>query len=167
MRAIKVGRPRKPLPAEETDRDFWPEADPASAAYRGRTRRLLYRYMRQSIEVGRLPSLLGRECFPSKVSHHRVPTFEDSVLFVHDVESCLERLEPRLRQMIAMIVLEEYTEEETARIVHCNVRTVRRTYLEALDRLAEEFLRVRLLASFACQDAKRPPRKVTDCNSWK
>ena len=36
--------------------------------YRGRTVAMLRRYMRYSIETGRLPSLLGREFFRAKVT---------------------------------------------------------------------------------------------------
>lgn len=42
--------------------------DPDLWLYRERTIALLKRYLRISIEVGRLPSLLGRELFRSKVS---------------------------------------------------------------------------------------------------
>src|SRR5881396_3326590 len=54
--------------------------------YRERTLALLRRYLRISIEVGRLPSLLGRELFRSKVTSYRMGSFEDGVIFVHDVE---------------------------------------------------------------------------------
>lgn len=38
--------------------------------YRGRTVAMLRRYMRYSIETGRLPSLLGREFFRAKVTSY-------------------------------------------------------------------------------------------------
>jgi len=50
--------------------------------YRGRTVAMLRRYMRYSIETGRLPSLLGREFFRAKVTSYTVVTFEDRVIFV-------------------------------------------------------------------------------------
>jgi len=52
-------------------------ADPDLWAYRERTIALLRRYLRISIEVGRLPSLLGRELFRSKVTSYRMSSFED------------------------------------------------------------------------------------------
>ena len=55
--------------------------------YRGRTVAMLRRYMRYSIETGRLPSLLGREFFRAKVTAYTVVTFEDRVIFVHDMRS--------------------------------------------------------------------------------
>jgi hypothetical protein len=64
--------------------------DPDLWLYRDRTVAILKRYSRLSIEAGRLPSLLGREFFRGHVSHYQVTTFEDVVIFVHDVETCLE-----------------------------------------------------------------------------
>ena len=107
--------------------------------YRDRTLALLHRYFRMSIEVGRLPSILGREFFRAKVSHYRAQTFEDAVVFVLDVERCLERLDEVSRRLIAYIVFQEYTREETARLLHCTDRSLRRRYPEALDRLTQIF----------------------------
>jgi|SRR5271169_6008166 len=42
-----------------------------------------------SIETGRLPSLLGRAFFRAKVTSYTMVTFEDRVIFVHDIEKCL------------------------------------------------------------------------------
>jgi hypothetical protein len=61
--------------------------------YRGRVVAMLRRYMRYSIETGRLPSLLRREFFRAKVTSYTVVTFEDRVIFVHDMERCLDRLD--------------------------------------------------------------------------
>ncbi len=47
--------------------------------YRGRTVAMLRRYMRYSIETGRLPSLQGREFFRAKVTAYRVVMFEQMV----------------------------------------------------------------------------------------
>jgi len=67
--------------------------DPDLWLYRRRTVGLLKRYLRMSVEVGRLPSLLGREFFRTRVSRHQVGTFEDAVIFVHDVERSLQQLD--------------------------------------------------------------------------
>src|SRR5438128_12008129 len=74
--------------------------------YRDRTRALLRRYFYTSIEVGRLPSLLGREFFRAKVTYYRASSFEDAVIFVHDVERCLQSLDPVSHRLIAMIVVQ-------------------------------------------------------------
>src|SRR2546425_12524226 len=50
--------------------------------YRDRTMGLLRRYRRISIEVGRLPSLLGRELFRTKISSYHGARFEEAVIFV-------------------------------------------------------------------------------------
>jgi hypothetical protein len=93
------------------------------------------------VEVGRIPSLLGREFFRTQVTSYHMSTFEDVVIFVHDVERSLEKLDRFEQKLIAKIVLLEYTQEETARILGCWRRTVGRRFPEALDRLSEIFLR--------------------------
>jgi hypothetical protein len=101
--------------------------------------------MRLSIEVGRLPSLLGREFFRTQVTSYRSSTFEDSVIFVHDVERSLEKLSEFDKKLIAKIVLQEYSQEEAARSLGCGHRHAARCYVEALDRVSEIFLSRRLL----------------------
>lgn len=122
--------------------------------YRDRTRALLRRYFRMSIELGRLPSLVGREFFRSRVTSYRMHTFEDAVIFVHDTERCLERLDPLGQQLIARIVFQDYTLEETAALVGCGRRTVVRRYPRALDRLSELFLEAELLRPLPCQEGE-------------
>lgn len=58
---------------------------------RGRVVAMLRRYLRSSIETRRLPSLLEREFFRAKVTSYTVVTFEDRVIFVQDLERCLDR----------------------------------------------------------------------------
>ncbi len=85
--------------------------------YRGRAVAMLRRYMRYSIETGRLPSLLGREFFRAKVTSYTVVTFEDRVIFVHDMERCLDRLDEFSRQLIARHILQEHDQEATAKTI--------------------------------------------------
>ena len=108
--------------------------------YRDRTVSLLRRYFRVSVEVGRLPSLLGRELFRTKASAYRVTTFEDAVIFVHDIERILDQLDDFERSLIGKIVLQDYTHDEAAMQLGCWRRTVGRRYIETLDRLTETFL---------------------------
>ncbi len=115
--------------------------------YRKRTNGLLRRYMRLSIETGRLPSLIGRELFRAKVTTYSATTFEERVIFVHDVEKCLERLDPFDQKIIARIVLQEYDHERAARILNCARKTIERRLPELIDELSEEFLRVGLLTA--------------------
>ena len=113
--------------------------------YRGRTVAMLRRYMRYSIETGRLPSLLGREFFRAKVTSYTVVTFEDRVIFVHDMEKCLDRLDEFSRQLIARHILQEHDRWATAKLLHCNEKTVRRYTPVVLDLLSEILLEVGLM----------------------
>jgi hypothetical protein len=122
-----------------------PSHDPDLWLYRDRSVALLRRYMRLSIEVGRMPSLLGREFFRSRVTSYKASTFEDSVIFVHDVEVSLEKLNQFDKQLIAKIVLQEYSQDEAGRLLGCGRRHVVRCYPEALDRVTEVFLKRALL----------------------
>jgi hypothetical protein len=125
-------------PAPSSNPDLW--------LYRDRTVGLLRRYMRLSIEVGRLPSLLGREFFRTRVTSYRASTFEDAVIFVHDVERSLEKLGDFDKKLIAKIVLQEYSQEEAAGLIGCGRRHAVRCYPEALDRVTEIFLKRGLLS---------------------
>jgi hypothetical protein len=113
--------------------------------YRKRTVGLLRRYVRFSLETGRLPSLVGREFFRARMTSYTASTFEDRVIFVRDIEKCLDRLEYWDQQMIARIIMQEHSQEQAARILHCGLRTVERRLPQVLDLLSEDFLRVGLL----------------------
>lgn len=86
----------------EEEAEYIPN-DPDICLYRDRTIALLRRYFRISIEVGRLPSLVGREVFRGRVTAYRMRTFEDAVIFVHDVEHGLEQLDAFERELIGKI----------------------------------------------------------------
>lgn len=88
--------------------------DPELSLYRDYTVAMLRRYFRMSIELGRLPSILGREFFRAKVTSYRMHTFEDVVILVHDVDRCISRLDVFSQLLIARVVLEERTHEEAA-----------------------------------------------------
>jgi hypothetical protein len=126
-----------PLNTDGGNRDMW--------LYRERTVALLRRYSRISIEVGRLPSILGRELFRSKVTSYRMSSFEDGVIFVHDVEQALDQLQLFPRQIIAAVLFQEYTHEEAAEVLHCGRRTITREFPLAVDQISEIFLEGGLL----------------------
>jgi len=113
--------------------------------YRKRTTSLLRRYMRYSVETGRLPSIVGREMFRARVTQYTVTTFEDRVIFVRDVERCLGRLSKFDQQIIARCVLQEYSRERASALLGCTRRTIERRLPEILDELSESFLAARLL----------------------
>jgi hypothetical protein len=124
--------------------------DPDLWLYRERTVALLKRYGRLAVEVGRLPSLLGREFFRTRVTPYHVFTFEDAVIFVHDVESSLAKLDVFAQALIATIVFQEYTQDEAADVLRCWRRTVGRRFPEVLDELSEIFLNGGLLRRLPC-----------------
>ena len=115
--------------------------------YRNRTVALLRRYLRVSLETGRLPSIMGREFFRAKVTSYTASTFEDRVIFVRDVEKCLDRLAYWDQQLVARVILQEHNRDQAARILHCCRKTVQRRMPQVLDLLSEDFLRVGLLAA--------------------
>lgn len=115
------------------------------AFYRRHTVALLRRYLRTSMEIGRMPSLLSNVVFRGHVSSYRLKTFEDLMIFVLDVEKCLRQLDRISQEVIAHMVLEDYSAFETALIVRESPRSVTRIYGEALDRLTRQFLDFGLL----------------------
>jgi predicted DNA-binding protein (UPF0251 family) len=115
------------------------------AFYRKYTEGMLRRYMYRSMEIGKVPSLLGDFSFRGRSSSRRGYSFEDSVIFVHDVERCLDRLNSMERELVRRIALQEYTQGETAELLGVSLRTVVRRYADTLDRLTHVFLRLKLL----------------------
>ena len=115
------------------------------AFYRKYTEQFLRRYMWTSMQMGRSPSVLGNLVFRGKASHTGLRNFEDAIIFVHDVESCLKKLNREGRDLIARIALQEYTQGEVALMLGTSVRTIMRRYAETLDRLTEILLEVELL----------------------
>src|ERR1700679_390449 len=128
------------------------QATPELAFYRKYTEGLLRRYMRLSMEAGRAPSLLGREMFRGKVTNYRVHGFDDVVIFVHDVETCLAKLDEGQQYLIKRIALQEYTYVETAGMMGLCVKTATRRYARARDELTEILLERKVLEPLkACQ----------------
>jgi hypothetical protein len=119
--------------------------EPGLIFYRKYTEGLLRRYMKMSMEKGRVPSLLGRELFRGNVSSCKVNAFDDVVIFVHDVGQCVQQLDPGLRHLVRRIALEEYTQPETAAMLGIGLRTVTRRYAEAIDKLTRLLLDRKLL----------------------
>jgi hypothetical protein len=126
-----------------------------AAFYRKHTEALLRRYMRVSLDVGRLPSILGRTVVRGRATCSRIRNFEDAVIFVIDVERCLKRLDTPSQELVARIALQEYTQAETAELTGQSTRSIFRKYGESIDRLTAIFLEARLLNvddSYHCQE---------------
>jgi len=137
-----------------------PEVKPATdekpkvelAFYRKYTEAMLRRYLRISIQSGRVPSLLGRELFRGNVTSYRVHSFEDGVIFCFDVEKRLSRLTVMDQQLIKRIGLQEYTQGEAAGMLGLSLRNCIRQYGYALDALTEMFLEAGMLEPLkSCQ----------------
>jgi RNA polymerase sigma factor (sigma-70 family) len=124
-----------------------PLATPAVsvAFYRRHTEKMLRRYLYASMQVGRSPSILGDSVGRGWCSSRPVRTFEDAVIFVLDMEMCLDKLGSLDRQMLSRIVLQEYTQAETASLLGMSVRTVSNRLPQAIDRLTEKLLESGLL----------------------
>jgi hypothetical protein len=137
-----------------------PEVTPATdekpnvelAFYRKYTEAMLRRYLRISIQSGRVPSLLGRELFRGNVTSYRVHSFEDGVIFCFDVEKRLGQLTVMNQQLIKRIGLQEYTQGEAAGMLGLSLRNCIRQYGYALDALTETFLQAGMLEPLkSCQ----------------
>jgi hypothetical protein len=153
-----------PVVFGEREMELWP--------YRRRTIALLRRYARSSVEVGRLPSLLGREFFRSRVTSYTLRNFEDVVIFVTDMERAIEKLNALERKLLAMYVLEEYTIPEVSRLLSCNQRMVERFVQDALDQLSRILLTGGLMDELppvtrgrkSCQEGNNYKLEVSDSN---
>ena len=121
------------------------QPDASLAFYRKHTERTLRRYLYASMQVGRAPSILGDPIARGWVSSRPVKTFEDAVIFVLDVETCLNQLGSLDRQMLSRIVIQEYTQVEAASLLGMSIRTVSYKFPQALDRLTEKLLEAGLL----------------------
>ncbi len=106
---------------------------------------LLRRYFLLAVEVGRLPAILGREIFTTRAEDYHVHSFEDTVLFVIDMERCLDRLAIIDQKLIAYIILQEYTQEETAALLGCTSRTIYNHFADAQDSLSAILLAAGLM----------------------
>jgi len=155
-----AGSPERPRPQ---DRGRWGKepaaagaAKPATKAtaaepvvslgfYRKHTESMLRRYLYASMQVGRAPNILGDPIARGWCSSRPIRTFEDAVIFVLDVEKCLDQLGSLDRMLLSRIVLQEYTQTEAASLLGMAVRTVSYKFPMALDRLTEKLLEAGLL----------------------
>jgi len=100
-------------------------------------------------------------------------TFEDRVIFVHDMETCLAKLDEFSQQLIARHILQEHDQIATARLLGCGERTVRRMAPMALDVFSEILLDVGLMDRLKwdprnfCQGGFESQKSVSDCEQGK
>lgn len=124
-----------------------PAGDPpiSLAFYRKHTERILRRYLYASTQVGRSPSILADPVSRGWASSRRIRTFEDAVIFVLDVEKCLDRLSSLDRALLGRIVLQEYTQAEAATLLGMSARAVSYKLPLALDRLTQQLMELGVL----------------------
>jgi DNA-directed RNA polymerase specialized sigma24 family protein len=137
---------RKPEARHETKPAAAQTLPPANLAfYRKHTESLLRRYLYASMQVGRAPSILGDPVGRGWASSRPVRTFEDAVIFVLDIEKCIGQLNRLDREILSRVVVQEYTQAETAVLLGMAVRTMAYKYPLAVDRLTEKLLAASLL----------------------
>lgn len=117
-----------------------PEALVISLA-RATTIGLVRKYFARSVEIGRLPSVLGREVFRARCSSYTLQTFEDTVIFVLDMERCLEELDANSQMLIALLTMEELRMDEVAERLNIALRQTMRAYGSALDDLTRVLIK--------------------------
>jgi DNA-directed RNA polymerase specialized sigma24 family protein len=139
--------------------------------FRSQTLAIIRHFFEIASQIGRLPSILGREFFRAQVSHHAIPSFEEQAVFVHDVERALGRLNDDDAGMIAMVGLFQYSLDEVAMILGRSRSGIAVRFADSVDLLAEMFLAAgllredkpdRRLQKFATQEAtaeELPPKK--------
>jgi len=126
--------PLVPPPAEEVD------PRPEMVCFRSQTLAMVRHYFELSSQLGRLPSLMGREFFRAKVSHHAIPSFEEHAVFVRDIELCIGRLNAEHQEIVTIAGLYHFSHEEIAAMLHISRSSVSVWFAEALDALSEIFL---------------------------
>lgn len=145
--SAQSGAPRRDVPTPSAPADESRASRPPAtfAFYRKHTESLLRRYLYASMQVGRAPNILGEPIGRGWVSSRRIRTFEDALIFVLDIERCLNRLSPLDRKLISRVLLQEYTHSETADLTGISVRSVTSKLPEAIDRLTELLVNADLL----------------------
>ena len=122
--------------------------------FRSQTIAIVRHFYEIASQIGRLPSILGREFFRAKISHHAIPSFEEQVVFVHDVEQALATLNEQDAEVLALVGLFHCTLDDAAAMLGRSRRLVVDRYADSIDKLAEIFLETGLLAQ------SRPDRRI-------
>lgn len=126
---------------------------PQLAFYRKYTEAMLRRYLKLSMEAGRVPSLIGQDMFRGNVSHCSISGFDDAVIFVEDVSKCLATLSAGERFLVRRIAIEGHTMAETAAMKGISLRYVLQRYTSAVDKLTGVFLKRKLLNQMGDPDS--------------
>ena len=147
LRVVRGGLAKKPQKEITVTR-------PDALFFRAQTLAIVRHFFEISCQVGRLPSILGREFFRAKVSCHGIPSFEEQAVFVHDVERAMARLSVQGLEVISLVGLYQYSLEEVALLLRRSRTTVVERFSEAVDTLSQIFLAMGLLRE------DRPDRRL-------
>jgi hypothetical protein len=144
-RVMAVGEPLIEEPEQKDSKSESQKRAVGLAFYRKYTEALLRRYLRLSMQTGRVPSLMGREIFRGNVTHYRARGLEDVIIFCHDMERRLAELSVRDNLFIKRIALQRYSQDEAAVMFRLPRQTCQFQYGQAIDHLTELLLEVGLL----------------------
>jgi DNA-directed RNA polymerase specialized sigma24 family protein len=122
-----------------------PEAAPDVYFFRAHTHGLLRRYQYAAMQTSRVACALIDPIGRGWVSSRSIRTFEDAAIFVYDMEKCIAALPSLDRDMLRRIVLQEYTQAETAQLLGMSARTLSYKFPAALDRLTSKLIEAELL----------------------
>lgn len=112
---------------------------------RQHTHGLLRRYLYASFQTCRVGSTMRDPVGRGWVSSRPITTFEDALIFVHDMERCIKSLPSLDRDIITRVVLQEYTQTEAAVLLGMGSRTMSYKFPAAMDRLTEKLIGSELL----------------------
>ncbi len=77
------------------------------------------------MQVGRAtPPFWAIQAGRGWASSRPIRTFEDAVIFVLDIETCLSKLGSLDRELLSRVVLQQYTQDEAASMLGMSIRTV-------------------------------------------
>ena len=122
--------------------------------YRSQALGIVRHFFEIASQIGRLSSIMGREFFRAKVSHHAIPSFEEQAVFVLDVEAALARLNERDGELVALVGLFHYSMDDVAAMLGRSRSYVAQHFADSVDQLATIFLETGLLKE------DRPDRRV-------
>lgn len=114
--------------------------------YRRRTEATLQRYLKASLAVGRVSSVVQDVTLRGRASSYRMKNFEDVTIFAIDVEKCLTLLDAYALKLVVKIAIQEYMITDVAEQLGQHPHTIARNYGKALDKLSREFLKREILA---------------------
>lgn len=122
------------------------DPEPETVCFRGQTLAIVRHFFEISSQLGRLPSILGRDFLCARVTSQVIPSFEDQAVFVHDIRRALAELQQSDLQIVTLIGIYDLTHDEAAAMLHCSSGWVSQCFAEAIDTLTQVFLDRKLLS---------------------